>query len=98
MDIFGFVGTWFGYVGACVVSPDATCRPFLAFLALGAAAATALTLVLLSYRKAVVNDVAEAENQHARAREREIQERVRRSLAEKAAIKPAMPGRLRHAA
>ena len=51
-SIFFLVGRWFGYVGACMLTPDATCRPFLAFIALGAAASAALTLVIIAYRTA----------------------------------------------
>lgn len=50
--MLSFIGTWFGYVGMCMVAPDATCRPLLAFLALGVAAAVALTLVLMAYKAA----------------------------------------------
>jgi hypothetical protein len=51
-SFFLVIGKWFGYVGACMFVPDATCRPFLAFVALGAAACAALTLVLMAYRAA----------------------------------------------
>jgi len=47
------VGKWFGFVGACMLVPDATCRPFLAFVALAAAACAALTLVVMAYRAAM---------------------------------------------
>src|SRR4051812_43273821 len=50
------VGKWFGYVGACMSAPDATCRPFLAFIALGAAACAALTLVVMAYRAAAARE------------------------------------------
>lgn len=46
------IGKWFGFVGACMFVPDATCRPFLAFVALAAAACAALALVLMAYRAA----------------------------------------------
>jgi hypothetical protein len=46
------IGKWFGFVGACMLAPDATCRPFLAFVALAAAACAALVLVLMAYRAA----------------------------------------------
>jgi hypothetical protein len=51
-SFFLVIGKWFGYVGACMFVPDATCRPFLAFVALGAAACAALTLVVMAYRAA----------------------------------------------
>ena len=98
MEIFSFIATWFGYVGACVVSPDATCRPFLAFLALGAAAATALTLVLIAYRNAQAREMAQIEDRRAATRGIEISDRVRRALADRAAAKPTLHGRLRAAA
>ena len=46
------IGKWFGFVGACMFVPDATCRPFLAFVALAAAACAALALVVMAYRAA----------------------------------------------
>lgn len=98
MDIVGTVGTWFGYVGACVVSPDVTCRPFLAFVALGAAAATALTLMLLAYRAALTKEIAATDERQLQAHAREVQERVRRTVADKAAMRPALHARLRAAA
>lgn len=52
MELLTFIGTWFGYVGSCLVAPDATCRPFLAFILMGAAASAALTLVIMAYRSA----------------------------------------------
>jgi hypothetical protein len=51
-SFFLVIGKWFGYVGACMFVPDATCRPFLAFVALGAAACAALALVVMAYRAA----------------------------------------------
>ena len=98
MEIFGSIGTWFGYVGACVAAPDATCRPLLAFVALGVAALAALTLVLLAYRDTYARVRAESEERHAAQRSAEVQERLQHSLAERAAIKPMLQGRLRAAA
>jgi len=98
MEIFGFFGTWFGYVGACVVAPDVTCRPLLAFVALGAAAGAALTLVLLAYRNAYARARAKLEERRALRRTAEVQERLQRSLADRAAVKPVLQGRLRAAA
>jgi hypothetical protein len=46
------VGSWFGFVGSCVVSPIGACVPFLAFLAAGVGAGAALALLLLAYRSA----------------------------------------------
>ena len=81
MELFAFIGTWFGYVGSCVVAPDATCRPFLAFVLLGAAASAALVLVIIAYRSAHTREAAEIEERRARTRTLETQERVRRALA-----------------
>ena len=89
MEIVGLIGTWFGYVGACVVSPDATCRPLLGFFALGAAAAAALTLMLLAYRRAQTRQAAEIEETRTRERAQEVQESLRRPLAAK--ITPPKP-------
>ena len=94
MEIFSSIGTWFGYVGACAVAPDATCRPFLAFLALGAAAAAALTLILLAYRKANAGEIADLEERRLRKRNLELQARVHRTLAGKPVTpKSRAPGR-----
>jgi hypothetical protein len=42
---FAEIPTWFGFVAACVAAPSAACVPFVAFLAVGAAAAVGLILV-----------------------------------------------------
>ena len=99
MSFFHSIGTWFGYVGSCVASPDATCRPFLAFLALGIAAAAALTLMVIAYRKDHVRTAAESEERRMRERTREMQEGVRRTLAgQPVAPKPTGQRRLQVAA
>ena len=87
MELFAFIGTWFGYVGSCMVAPDATCRPFLAFILLGAAASAALTLVILAYRSAQTRESAVIEERRARLRTAQTQERVRRAVA----ARPATP-------
>lgn len=92
MELFDLIGTWFGYVGACVASPDATCRPLIAFIALGAAASAALTLVLLAFGNVQRRETAQIEQQRATARSLEAQQRVRRALAERAAVKPVVSG------
>ena len=97
MELFHLIGTWFGYVGSCVASPDATCRPLMAFIALGAAAGAALTLVLLAYANVQRRESAENEDARTHARVSEARGRVRRSLAERAAVKPLVSGRLRAA-
>lgn len=99
MEIFSLIGTWFGYVGACVASPDATCRPFLAFFALLAAAGTALTLMLLAYHREHRRHAAEIEETRSLARAQEVQDRLRRALAVKVTPpKPALRGRMAAAA
>ena len=98
MSIFHSIGTWFGYVGSCVATPDATCRPFLAFVALAVAATAALVLLVLAYnRKDSPATTAEVEDNRARLRTLELQDRVRRTLAEQP-VKPTLQGRYRIAA
>ncbi len=82
MEMFTTVGAWFGYVGACAVSPDATCRPLLAFLALGAAAVAALALVLIAYRKSVVGERALIQAERLTDGAQLLTERARRALAQ----------------
>ena len=97
--MFNLIGTWFGYVGACVVSPDATCRPFLAFVVLGIAAGVALTLVLLAYRRGYAHETVDLEERRTRQRTLELQERVRRTLVGQPVVpKPTVERRLRVAA
>ena len=97
MELIHLVGTWFGYVGACVASPDVTCRPLIAFIALGAAASAALTLLLLAYANVQRRETAQVEEQRANARSAQTQARMRRSVAERAAVKPLVSGPLRPA-
>ena len=82
--IFKFIATWFGYVGSCVFSPDATCGPFVAFFALGAAATVGLVLVVMAYRRAQVGETAEetaeVEEQRERAHVLQVRERIRRAV------------------
>ena len=82
--MLNFIGNWFGYVGACLVAPDATCRPFLAFILMGAAASAALTLVIMAYRSAQARQAAELEERRAKLHTAETQERVRRAVAARA--------------
>jgi hypothetical protein len=70
-----FLGTWFGYVGMCMMAPDATCRPLLAFLALGIAAAVALTLFLMAYKAAQTRESEQIETE--RTQERALRSRAR---------------------
>lgn len=85
MELFAFIGTWFDYVGSCLVAPDATCRPFLAFILLGAAASAALTLIILAYRSTQTRESAVIEERRARLRTLQTQERVRRAVAARSA-------------
>ena len=98
MSIIHSIGTWFGYVGSCVATPDATCRPFLAFVALAVAATTALVLLVLAYnRKDSPVTTAEVEDRRTRLRTLELQDRVRRTLAGQQ-VRPTLQGRYRVAA
>ncbi|HEY0338311.1 MAG TPA: hypothetical protein VGC70_13300 [Burkholderiales bacterium] len=54
---FAAISAWFGFVGSCVADAGPTCRPFLAFVALTAAAGVALALLVLAY-KALQKDQA----------------------------------------
>ena len=83
--IEGFLGTiakWFGFVGSCVVGPNAACIPFIAFFALAIAAAAALWLIARAYRKLGGDDEQAAEERRARMEQLRMQERVRRAIAE----------------
>ena len=84
--IFNFISTWFGYTGSCVFSPDATCQPFLAFIALLVAATVGLVLVVMAYRRAEERAAMTVEEQEAteleerRARSRaQLRDRIRRA-------------------
>ena len=48
--LFAAIGAWFGFVGSCVADGSPACRPFLAFVALTAAAGVALALLVLAYK------------------------------------------------
>lgn len=89
MELFAVIGTWFGYVGSCLVAPEATCRPFLAFILLGAAASAALTLVILAYRSAHTRESAAIEERRTTVRTAQTQERVRRAVAARSATPKA---------
>jgi hypothetical protein len=83
-SIFFLIGRWFGYVGACVVAPDATCRPFLAFVALAVAASAALTLVVLAYPAAKQAQAAAVTKANVSGRKVDVPERMRR-------VEPTLP-------
>lgn len=89
-SFFSTIPTWFGYVGSCAAGFDTTCRPFLAFVVLTIASAAALALVMRAYRALRPEDERrEAEERRAHAREREMQERIRRKLAAQVAPRHA---------
>ena len=89
-SLLSTIGTWFGYVGSCVVGAETTCRPFLAFVVLAIASGAALALVMRAYRALrPEEEQRKAEERRARARERAMQERIRRKLAAKVAPRPA---------
>jgi membrane protein implicated in regulation of membrane protease activity len=78
---FGAILKWFGFVGACVVGPNATCVPFLAFLALAAAAGAALWLVMRAYRRLQGDDEQRVQERAERLRQLRTQQRIQRSIA-----------------
>jgi hypothetical protein len=55
--VWSYGQAWFGYVGWCLSSTDMACKPFLAFVAMTAAAGGALVL-LCRCLQGLVNDVA----------------------------------------
>jgi hypothetical protein len=79
-SFFTHIGTWFGYVGSCVVGPDPTCRPFLGFVLLAALAVGAFVLLVMAYRSLNTEDTRDKAEREARLREREMREHVRRTL------------------
>lgn len=96
MGLFENVGSWFGFVGACVANADAICTPFLAFVALLAASGSALTLLFIAYKAAQSRHAASEPAHTEGARSVENRERVRRALAmNRAAARPAFTARLR---
>ena len=80
--LFGTIAKWFGFVGSCVVGPNAACIPFMAFLALAIAAAAALWLIARAYRRLGGEDEQHAEERRARTEQLRTQQRVRRAIAE----------------
>jgi hypothetical protein len=86
------IGKWFGFVGACMFVPDATCRPFLAFVALAAAACAALALVLMAYRAAARRPDAAPAAEVTRTEPVMTQQRPPRPAPEPR--KPQLDGRL----
>src|SRR5437868_8676999 len=88
-SVFAAVGTWFGFVGSCVAGSGPACRPFLAFVALTAAAGAALTLLVMAWR------AFQQEQTHARkqTREQSRHERVRHASAQRAGTQRAQPRR-----
>src|SRR5688572_9084009 len=90
-SFFGIIATWFGYVGSCVASPDASCGPFLAFVVLAAASAAALALLLLAYQTLQREESRELEERRAKARALAAQERIHRTVEAKGST-PALPG------
>ena len=49
-SFFSAIATWFGFVGSCVAGSGTACRPFLAFVAITAAAGVALALLVAAVR------------------------------------------------
>jgi hypothetical protein len=95
-SIFSVIGTWFGYVGSCVATPNATCTPFVSFIVLGAAATAGLALVVMAYHALQREETREIEERRAKARALATQERIRRRIATRAAVRA--PARSVHTA
>jgi hypothetical protein len=90
-SFFSMIARWFGYVGSCVAGSESTCLPFLAFLALALVSAGALAMVLHAYRALQPEDERrEAAARQALAREREMQERIRRKIAARVSPRQAV--------
>jgi hypothetical protein len=70
-------GAWFGFVGSCLADAGPTCRPFLAFVALTAAAGVALALLVLAF-KALQKDQARQPEHGRTPSEPEMFERAQR--------------------
>jgi membrane protein implicated in regulation of membrane protease activity len=85
---FGTILRWFGFVGSCVIGPNATCVPFLAFLALAAASAAALWLVMRAYRRLRGEDEQRVQVRAERLHQVRIQQRIQRAVAAHAAPRP----------
>jgi hypothetical protein len=81
MELFGTIGTWFGFVGACVVGPNAACIPFLAFFVLAVAAGAAMWLIARAYRNLNGGDEASAEERRERLRKLREEQRMQREVA-----------------
>ena len=73
-----------------MIGAETTCRPFMAFVMLAVASGVALALVMRAYRALrPEEEKREAQERLARAREREMQERIRRKIAANVAPRPA---------
>ena len=79
--VFGTIAQWFGFVGACVVGPNAACIPFIAFFALAVAASAALWLIARAYRRLGDDDEQRAEERRERLKQLRMQQRVREAIA-----------------
>ena len=79
---FGGIAKWFGFVGACVAGPNATCVPFIAFFALAIAAAAALWLIARAYRNLRGEDEADAAQRLERQRHLRNRRRIQQAVAE----------------
>jgi hypothetical protein len=79
-SFFGLVSTWFGFVGSCVVGPQATCVPFLGFVALAAVSLAAFVFLVRAYRAMGTDQTKVKAEREAQAREHAMRDRVRRKL------------------
>jgi hypothetical protein len=68
-SLFTSIATWFGFVGSCVAGGSPACRPFLAFVALAAAAGAALALLIMAWRAFQQEQLQSPETLRARRHE-----------------------------
>jgi uncharacterized membrane protein YebE (DUF533 family) len=76
-SLFASIDAWFGFVGSCVAGGGSACRPFLAFVALTAAAGAALALLVLAYKALQQDQSRQVESSHNPKREPQSRQPVR---------------------
>jgi hypothetical protein len=76
-SLFASIDAWFGFVGSCVAGGGSACRPFLAFVALTAAAGAALALLVLAYKALQKDQTRQVESSDHTQREPQARQPVR---------------------